>query len=85
MKEHDNWNRNWWTIENRLVVPSADAPEWLVREFEDYNEAWEAYDAALENMNAFSVKEPSSRHPIIDRMTDDEYDEMCRLVREDSH
>ncbi len=81
MEEHNEWKREWWTIEDGLAVPSTKAPEWLIQEYNDYNEAWEAYDTAVEKLNVFSVKEPSSKHPIIDRMSDDEYDEMCRLVR----
>ena len=67
--------KEWWIYTGEDVVPSASAPKWLVDEYNEYNDTCNK----MESDDYIVDDRPRPKHPIIDILTDEEIEELCRL------
>lgn len=69
-------SKEWWIYNGKDIIPSSSAPKWLIDEYNRYKDTCDKMDS-----DDYIVDDrPRPKHPIIDRLTDEEIDELCLLI-----
>lgn len=71
------WNKDWWRVDqNGEVVPSENAPKWLIREYKEYDRI----STKMDSDNYIVDDRPRPSHPILERMSDEEIEEVSQIL-----
>ncbi|XME02159.1 hypothetical protein QYZ88_016000 [Lachnospiraceae bacterium C1.1] len=81
--KHDKVDISWWTVENREIKLTDKAPDWLIKEMEHYEEVYRKFDEKMKDYFAYDGPTPNLRHPVIDRLSEEEFELLDEILRDD--
>ena len=73
-------NPSWWDIKNGELVLTPNAPSWLVKEMELYERKEKEFKAKIENYIVYDGPGLDMKHPVIDRLSDEEINYVAELL-----